>query len=404
MMFLDDSEIAVDNALLHIILTGIGDDTAGVRKYSLMALQVFFSSLEQPNEVANAVECVKDRCLDSSLMVRKQAAEVLSYLFSTSSQHWCAVLPMVNDSEQSVQQLISQTVTVEPQKAVSAWYALEDDDQNSRVRYVTQVLARGSASITKNDKKSLIDDFEDKIANFRIHAPNISSAYCCLAELLDGVREEGTGKNRLRNFGKHVLNTCRLKIRESLLAIEEELDEGNNQSLTLREILLIRMVVTIGEVVQLSPELMRAGLRHFDALKTVLASDIFNDDELPVINSAVPSIAPSPSSSRAPSPAPSVVVSSEYNGKSGPVIPQHIVKEAMSNRRPLLTAPVRAYAVCTIGKFCLMDEKIAKATIPVFVKQLKLNPDHVIRNNIAMVVCDLCKRYLIVYQYLSHKL
>ncbi|CAJ0610461.1 unnamed protein product [Cylicocyclus nassatus] len=496
MMFLDDSEITIDNVMLHIILTGIGDDTAGVRKYSLMALQAFFPSLEQPHEVASAVECVKDRCLDSSLMVRKQAAEVLSYLFNTFSQHreallnaWLgAVLPMINDSEQSVQQLISQTVTktvldpllgladdtklwkllhavemennnrrllarafthqhleknvasdivkalnhkldecpehsnviwmlladlgtilkVEPHKAVSAWYAFEDDDQNSRVRYVTQVLARGSASITKNDKKSLIGDFENKIANFRIHAPNISSAYCCLAELLDGVREEGAGKSRLKSFGKQVLNTCRVKIRESLLAIEEELDEENSQRLALREILLIRMVVTIGEVVQLSPELMRTGLRHFDALKTVLASDIFNDDELPVINSAVPSLAPSPSSSRAPSPAQSVAsseggssqpassASQPTSVQSGPVIPQHIVKEAMSNRRPLLTAPVRAYAVCTIGKFCLMDEKIAKATIPVFVKQLKLNPDHVIRNNIAMVVCDLCKRYTLM--------
>ncbi|VDK50387.1 unnamed protein product [Cylicostephanus goldi] len=41
----------------------------------------------------------------------------------------------------------------------------------------------------------------------------------------------------------------------------------------------------------------------------------------------------------------------------------------------------------------MQDERIAKATIPVFVKQLRLNSDHVIRNNILIVISDLCTRY-----------
>ncbi|VDM72836.1 unnamed protein product [Strongylus vulgaris] len=133
----------------------------------------------------------------------------------------------------------------------------------------------------------------------RIHAPNISSSYHCLAKLLDAIGEEGTGKEILGKFGNQVLDICRVKIRESLL--EDEYEDA--ERLAAREASLIRMVVTIGEIVQFSPRLMPAGLRHFDALKTVLASDIFQEEDLPVVNFAMPSVNPSPSTSRAPSPA-----------------------------------------------------------------------------------------------------
>ncbi|KAK6766523.1 hypothetical protein RB195_026051 [Necator americanus] len=492
-MFLDDSEIVIENVMLHIILTGAVDDTAGVRKNSLMALQVFFPDIEESSQVENAVNCLKERCCDSSLMVRKQAAEVLDHLFSTCMPHrkqlqkgWLtAVLPMINDREQSVQQLVAQVVVktilnplfgemeenswkllraielennnrrlliralmheyregrvksvivdalnnkldsspehsdviwmlladlsvifkVKPQKAVHAWYALEDGDPNNRVRYVAKVLTKNSGDLKSDIKSDLVADLKSKISNFRIHAPNISSAYLCLAKLLDAIGEEGKGKKELEKFGRGILMDCRGRIRESLQKIEEEYDDADK--LHARETSLIRMITTIGEIVQFSSGLMTAGLRHFDALKTVLASDIFNEEDLPVLNSAMPSLNPSPTNSRAPSPTNSVTsdggssqpTSTSSQGTSsshgGPVIPQHIVKAAMTNRRALLTPRVRAHAVLTIGKFCLMDEKIAKATIPVFVKQLKLNSDHVIRNNIALVVCDLCIRYTLM--------
>lgn len=38
------------------------------------------------------------------------------------------------------------------------------------------------------------------------------------------------------------------------------------------------------------------------------------------------------------------------------------------------------------------DEQLAKKCIPVFVCQLKENTDHCVRNNIVVVICDLCIR------------
>lgn len=59
-------------------------------------------------------------------------------------------------------------------------------------------------------------------------------------------------------------------------------------------------------------------------------------------------------------------------------------------RCELLTRSVRAYAVLTLGKLCLLDEQLAKKCIPVFIRELKNNKDHTVRNNIVIVVCDLC--------------
>ncbi|KAE9417329.1 hypothetical protein Angca_001960, partial [Angiostrongylus cantonensis] len=106
-MFMDDSEIVIDNLILHIILSGTVDDTAGVRKYSLLALQAYFPRISGNSEAESAVNSIKDCCLDSSLMVRRQAAETLDHLLSTNVDFrellescWLiAVLPMTNDRE-----------------------------------------------------------------------------------------------------------------------------------------------------------------------------------------------------------------------------------------------------------------------------------------------------------------
>jgi condensin-2 complex subunit D3 len=62
-------------------------------------------------------------------------------------------------------------------------------------------------------------------------------------------------------------------------------------------------------------------------------------------------------------------------------------------RAELLSRTVRAHAVLTLGKLCLQDEKLAKKCIPVFIRQLKVNHDHFVRNNVVVAVCDLCIRY-----------
>ena len=207
---------------------------------------------------------------------------------------------------------------------------------------------------------------------------------------------------------------------------------------------LIRVITTIGEVIQFSPSLIDNCEKLVDALKTIMASDQIQRDSvlrgrgsennqfhvceiyISVLNSNVPSVnhsfflssrPPTAMNSErnvVPSRGPSqstVGVGSQpcHQGSStgsqqfssqpglGTIIPPHLVVGH------LFTPVVRAYCVLALGKFCLMvisfvstqcsqDYKRAKECVPVFVNQLRVNQDHVIRNNIILVICDLCIR------------
>ncbi|KAJ1360133.1 Condensin-2 complex subunit D3 [Parelaphostrongylus tenuis] len=216
---------------------------------------------------------------------------------------------------------------------------------------------------------------------------------------MDAIGEESTGKRNLEKFGRKLLSTCRDHIRQSLLKIKDEYEDS--EKLNTREALLIPVVLTIGEIIQYFPKLMSSAFHLFEALKTIISSVIFDKDEHSVINSAIPSVQALPCGSREQSLSRPPSTMSDQDGldsqpassQNAQVIPNDVLKAFKADRRALFTERIRAHAVLTVGKFCLMNEKIAKSTIPVFVKQLRLNGDHIIRNNIALLICDLCMRH-----------
>lgn len=80
------------------------------------------------------------------------------------------------------------------------------------------------------------------------------------------------------------------------------------------------------------------------------------------------------------------------------VIPKRlrmIVQALLSNSTGAGSVPpsVRGHAFITLGKFCLRDESLAKTCIALFVKELETDPSPVVRNNILVILTDLCVRY-----------
>eukprot|EP01119_Soliformovum_irregulare_P025524 TRINITY_DN9493_c0_g1_i1.p1 TRINITY_DN9493_c0_g1~~TRINITY_DN9493_c0_g1_i1.p1 ORF type:complete len:1075 (-),score=286.46 TRINITY_DN9493_c0_g1_i1:69-3293(-) len=62
---------------------------------------------------------------------------------------------------------------------------------------------------------------------------------------------------------------------------------------------------------------------------------------------------------------------------------------------------VRAHAFLALGKLCLEDEPLAKKCIPAFARELETSDYPVVRNNIIIVMCDLCIKYTgVVDKYL----
>ncbi|XP_033027677.1 condensin-2 complex subunit D3 [Lacerta agilis] len=62
-------------------------------------------------------------------------------------------------------------------------------------------------------------------------------------------------------------------------------------------------------------------------------------------------------------------------------------------RDSVFPSVVRAHAFITLGKLCLQHEDLANKCIPALARELELSKDMAVRNNVALVICDLCIRY-----------
>ncbi|RMX45333.1 hypothetical protein pdam_00000748 [Pocillopora damicornis] len=68
-----------------------------------------------------------------------------------------------------------------------------------------------------------------------------------------------------------------------------------------------------------------------------------------------------------------------------------------NNQDPLqklnLSPPVKAHVFVTLGKLCLQNEDLAKQCIATLARELETSDDPAIRNNVTVVMCDLCVRF-----------
>uniref|UniRef100_A0A2R9CLJ4 Condensin-2 complex subunit D3 n=1 Tax=Pan paniscus TaxID=9597 RepID=A0A2R9CLJ4_PANPA len=149
-----------------------------------------------------------------------------------------------------------------------------------------------------------------------------------------------------------VLSTCEHRLSNIVL---KENGTGN-----MDEDLLVKYIFTLGDIAQLCPA--RVEKRIFLLIQSVLASSA-DADHLPS----------SQGSSEAPASQPPPQV-----------------------RGSVMPSVIRAHAIITLGKLCLQHEDLAKKSIPALVRELEVCEDVAVRNNVIIVMCDLCIRYTIM--------
>uniref|UniRef100_F1KQ64 Condensin-2 complex subunit D3 n=1 Tax=Ascaris suum TaxID=6253 RepID=F1KQ64_ASCSU len=311
---------------------------------------------------------------------------------------------------------LSVVFKVDPSHAVRVWASLAEDEPGDVIGYVAHVIGLGADRLKLADKERLREDLSTKLREYRVddrHIPKVFWAYSRLYNRND----EGTEAEMFKTFGKEFLNDCRAVVRGFVYGhFEPNVNHNFFPSQNPDEVAnrLVRVVTSIGEVVQYDPSLITDGLSEM--MQIIFASD-FIGQQLSQIESrrqtpisvdvgfpgehshaangteAVSQLTNRPS--QGVTHRPSGPSQGTTNGLNGPTFLQSYLANS-----DVFTSSVRARAVLTIGKMCLMDERLAKKCVPVFVKQLVENPDHCIRNNIVAVVCDLCIRYtLLVDRY-----
>ncbi|OXB65770.1 hypothetical protein ASZ78_004446 [Callipepla squamata] len=82
------------------------------------------------------------------------------------------------------------------------------------------------------------------------------------------------------------------------------------------------------------------------------------------------------------------------------IVPGPLDGEEMLASQPLsqfrgsaMPPVIRAHAFITLGKLCLQHEDLAKKCIAALARELEVSHDTAVRNNVVIVMCDLCIRY-----------
>uniref|UniRef100_A0A663LVX1 Condensin-2 complex subunit D3 n=1 Tax=Athene cunicularia TaxID=194338 RepID=A0A663LVX1_ATHCN len=145
-----------------------------------------------------------------------------------------------------------------------------------------------------------------------------------------------------------LVSTCESYISNVVLK-----EDGAEQ---LQEDLLVRHLFVLGEAAQLCPA--KVEKRIFLLIQSILAS--VSKDQL----------SGSPDGEETPDSQPL----SQFRGSAMPSV-------------------VRAHAFITLGKLCLQHEDLAKKCIAALARELEVSHDAAVRNNVVIVMCDLCIRY-----------
>ncbi|XP_027299947.3 condensin-2 complex subunit D3 [Anas platyrhynchos] len=438
----NDTAVLDGKEVMAMLRLRAGDEKTNVRK---SALQVFMNILKHKVIPCTAedLSTLQERCRDPAVSVRKQALQSITELLV--SQHdnvlvqkaWLhGVVPVVMDTENSVQekaldcldQVLLQHIKhytkfqsedqkqtlawelltlltsesqelsrymnkafyiwsqqkkfsstfinnvmshVETEHAVPAWMLLakvagsspkldyskviESWDSVSRqqnvstdtIGHILCVISHVAKHLPQSTCKRLIDNINCWLREFRCPLEVISPAVETLQKLCLAYADvpEKTQELLDQVYGD-LVSTCESYISNIVLK-----EDGAEQ---LQEDLFVRHLFTLGEAAQLCPA--KVEKRIFLLIQSILAS--------------------------------SNQLTSSVDGE------ETLASQPLSQFRGSAMPPViRAHAFITLGKLCLQHEDLAKKCIAALARELEVSHDVAVRNNVVIVMCDLCIRY-----------
>ncbi|NWR73103.1 CNDD3 protein, partial [Centropus unirufus] len=236
-------------------------------------------------------------------------------------------------------------------KIVESWDSVsrQQNGSNDTVGHILCVIGYVAKHLPKGACRNLIDNIKCWLRESQCPLEVISRAVEALQKLCHActdVLEES--QELLNQVCGDLLSTCESYI--SSVVLQKDGAEH------LQQDLLVRNLFILGEAAQLCPA--KVEKRIFLLIQSILAS--VNEDQL----------SGSPDSEETPASQPL----SQLRGSAMPPV-------------------VRAHAFITLGKLCLQHEDLAKKCIAALARELEVSHDVAVRNNVIIVMCDLCIRY-----------
>ncbi|XP_078537941.1 condensin-2 complex subunit D3 isoform X2 [Lissotriton helveticus] len=444
-----DASQADGKEVLNMLRSRAGDEKTGVRK---AALQVIVNILKfnvsscSPDDLST----LKERCRDPAVSVRKQALQSLTELLMAHQQNitmqkaWLTgVVPVVVDTESTVQdkalecldQLMLQHVKhynkfrvddshqklawdllsllneesqelsryvskafymwstkdkfsstfinnlishTETDHSAAAWMLLSKVagscpkldytkiidawDQTSRhsnastttTGHILDVIGHIAKHLPPGGRERLIDDIKTRLKEFHSVPEVVSPAVEALQKLCHAQASSPEETQELLNsvFGE-IVSASEDHI-SSIMLTENHIGQ-------LDEDMLVRHLFTLGEAVQMCPA--KVEKKIFLLVQSILASSDCLDQE------------------------------ANQNEREDLPTSQPLSQPLSQFRGSTMPPVVRAHAFITLGKLCLQHEDLAKKCVPALARELEICHDVAVRNNVIIVMCDLCVRY-----------
>ncbi|XP_063956965.1 condensin-2 complex subunit D3-L-like isoform X1 [Lytechinus pictus] len=253
---------------------------------------------------------------------------------------------------------------------LSTWHDLTSDLTNSSVNSTAQgstnseiltsvlsVIGSLASHLGEDERKDLVQGMVERLVT-QMDSPNLMGAMvetvyklCCAC-----VGENETANPLLDQSCDTILQACDSYLSQILLTEDAPRpDDATEEKLIARIFLL-------GEIAQLCP--YRMPRRVFTLVQSLLAG-----------------------------PGAAISEGSDLPSSQGLTqFSQQPLSQFRTNGSPVSMA-VRAHAFVTLGKLCLHHEGLAKQCIAALARELEIADDAAVRNNVALVMCDLCIRY-----------
>ncbi|XP_006892915.1 PREDICTED: condensin-2 complex subunit D3 [Elephantulus edwardii] len=240
-------------------------------------------------------------------------------------------------------------------KIIESWEKIssQQNPNSNTLGHILCVIGHIANHLPQSTRDKVTDVIKCKLNGFQWSLEVISSAVDTLQGLCRASAETSVEEQELlKQVCVDVLAACEHCLSNIVL---KEGGAGN-----VDEDLLVRCIFTLGDIAQLCPA--KVEKRVFLLIQSILAASADADH-----------LAASQGDSDTPASEPL----SQFRGCAMPSV-------------------IRAHAVITLGKLCLQHEDLAKRSIPALVRELDVCSDVAVRNNVIIVMCDLCIRYTVM--------
>ncbi|KAM9299270.1 condensin-2 complex subunit D3 [Gastrophryne carolinensis] len=261
-------------------------------------------------------------------------------------------------------------------KILQAWDDVSrsgDSCCSDTTAHILCVIGNVAKQLSADTRSQLIDHVKSWLKQFKSQPEIISPAIEALQKVCYAQFNSVEAAQDLLNevFGD-LVSDCEKHLSSVMMSESQQFDTD----------LMVRYLFTLGDAAQLCPA--RVEKRVLLLVQSILAS-------LPAEQSAGGSATEElPNSQPLPSSQTSCLSSSQASSQASSQPSSQPLSQFRGSKMPPL---IRAHAIITLGKLCLQHEDLAKKCIPAFARELEVSNDMAIRNNVIIVICDLCVRY-----------